>query len=216
MSPYLVMEYSPFGTLKEFLSSGEVKISFQEKLGYCQNVAKGLEALHACSIVHGDVKIENTLVFAKPGAGGYIVKLSDFGHALVDYSSRYLGTELLNAPEIRKRELVCVESLTPYLKCDVFSYGLFVWETLQDGKRYRKFGKAEDPVEWLNGLPKDELLRLALLGLYRIDLTTMTVAVRIVFQNVFGATLRDDPEDRAPVREIVGLYKSVIGTEITE
>lgn len=204
-SLYLVVEYSPFGTLNEFLSARKGTVTCQEKLGYCQDVASGLEALHSCSIAQGDVKMENTLVFGKPETTGYIVKLSDFGHALTDDNSRYLGTELLNAPEIRKRGLVGLRSLDEHFKSDIFSYGLLVWEIVQDGERYQIFGGMEDPVGWLNNLPKDGLLQLALLALRR---ATMTAAVRHELQNILNVTIRDDPEDRAIIQDIVEFYSS--------
>lgn len=210
VSPYLVMEYSSFGTLTEFLSLRKGSVSFQEKAWYCRDVARGLEALHSCNIAHGDVKMENTLVFAISGTDSYIVKLSDFGHAIINGNTRYLGTELLSAPEVRKQELGGLQSLAQHFKCDIFSYGLLVWEALQDGQRYQNLKEMNNPAGWLNNLPKDELLRLALLALYRVGSTAITVALRVVLQNIFKATLRDNPEDRASIKELIILYGSVV------
>lgn len=208
ISLYLVVEYSSVGTLKQFLSATKGTVSWSEKLGYCQDIAIGLEALHGCSIAHGDVKMENTLVFAKPGTPNCIIKLSDFGSALTCDNSRYLGTDLLNAPETRNRGVGALRSLEQHFKSDIFSYGPLVWEVLQDGQRYQKFGGMPDPVQWLNSLPKDELLRSALQALNIVQSPTMTTAMESVFGRVLKATIRDEPEDRAAAQTVVDLYRS--------
>ncbi|EXM13913.1 hypothetical protein FOTG_17649 [Fusarium oxysporum f. sp. vasinfectum 25433] len=65
-----------------------------------RDIAEGLKSLHDCGIVHGDVKLENVLVF--PGLDRkHIAKLSDFGHSLVDLGrgggpQRYNGTPIMN------------------------------------------------------------------------------------------------------------------------
>jgi serine/threonine protein kinase len=57
-----VLEYTPYGTLKEFLK-GHNELTERELIFLSAQVAHGLEALHRCKICHGDIKTQNVLVF---------------------------------------------------------------------------------------------------------------------------------------------------------
>ncbi|KAJ5946758.1 hypothetical protein N7454_003597 [Penicillium verhagenii] len=105
------------------------------------DLASGLMALHRCGIVHGDLKADNVVVFSsldRPSLS--LAKLSDFGHSILVGStpkkrSRYLGTTLYNAPEVAFQEdrPIPIEQLH---KCDIWAFGLCVWEILADGNSY--------------------------------------------------------------------------------
>ena len=62
--PYLVTEFADQGTLRELLQ--KKKISVASRLKLCGNVASGLHAMHMCGVSHGDLKLENVLVFREP------------------------------------------------------------------------------------------------------------------------------------------------------
>ena len=59
--PFLVTEYAEQGTLRDFLR--KVPTSTISKLQLCGNIASGLHAMHMCGVSHGDLKLENVLVF---------------------------------------------------------------------------------------------------------------------------------------------------------
>jgi len=97
-------------------------------------VACGLAYLHSCGVMHRDVKACNVLLDGQQHA-----KLSDFGiatylvpavvgsddderYALSEYTAE-TGTYRQMAPEV-------ILHKTYNHKCDVYSYGLLVWETL--------------------------------------------------------------------------------------
>ena len=61
--PFLVTEYAERGTLRDFLRN--VPTSILSKLTLCGNIASGLHAMHRCGVAHGDLKLENVLVFGK-------------------------------------------------------------------------------------------------------------------------------------------------------
>ncbi|KAL8703472.1 MAG: hypothetical protein Q9201_003346 [Fulgogasparrea decipioides] len=66
--PVLVPEVAELGNLAEVLETARKEdraLAFQDKIALCIDIAHGLEILHACDIVHGDVKCENVLVFEK-------------------------------------------------------------------------------------------------------------------------------------------------------
>jgi serine/threonine protein kinase len=83
LSLFVVSKYSPFGTLKDFLSQHGALLGLYRKAKLCCDVARGLEKVYASKLAHGDVKLENALVFSDRN-GGHIVKISDFGHARLD------------------------------------------------------------------------------------------------------------------------------------
>jgi len=100
--PYLLVPYATHGTFRDYLRSASSEISLQSKEILLGDIASALTSLHLCGIVHGDVKLDNVLIFIswdRPSAT--IAKLTDFGHSIVignDYQSgskdspRYTGT----------------------------------------------------------------------------------------------------------------------------
>ncbi|KAF6837449.1 serine threonine-protein phosphatase 6 regulatory ankyrin repeat subunit b [Colletotrichum plurivorum] len=80
--PYLVVEYAPLGTLRQYLGKAKPKLVDVEIL--LGDVASALAALHTCGIIHGDVKLDNVLVFPswdRPAKA--LAKVTDFGHAII-------------------------------------------------------------------------------------------------------------------------------------
>jgi serine/threonine protein kinase len=205
LSLYLVAEFATFGTLRDYLTkqpNGAVSIA--EKIKFCHDLASGVAVLHSCGIVQGDLKLENTLVFTSD-SGGILVKLSDFGHSILDDESRYIGTAIFNAPEVRRGCLSSTARVDHY-RCDIFSYGLMAWEIIQDGRRYVDFTKIKDPLTWLNGLPKDDLLLKALLATR--DLLQADASKVVFFQSVLEYTLKDNPNDRRTIDGVLKLFNS--------
>ena len=144
-APIVALELAQFGNLQMFLSEKELLDPDREML--CLDVACGLEAVHACCVAHGDVKLENVLVCAH-SERRFIAKLSDFELALLDNELvSYKGTPTYNAPEVYKQQRCIPEAsysgqrISPALltKCDVFSFGLLVFEIMCNGKRYYTF-----------------------------------------------------------------------------
>lgn len=99
--PYIAVEYAMFGSLRQYLAESER--SLRTKIIMAGDVAAGLNALHQCEIVHGDLKLDNVVVLQSwdrpPGA---IAKLCDFGHAIVlsgdKRHQKYYGSALYVPP----------------------------------------------------------------------------------------------------------------------
>lgn len=137
--PSLVVENAFYGTLDNFIS---VFISHQAdgwtlRHRLCQDIARGLEALHSEGIVHGDVKPQNILVknsssIKNDPESVITARLTDFGHSSFcsennGYES-YVGTPLFSSPEVLVTLYGDSASETlkrgDWPKCDVWSFGL--------------------------------------------------------------------------------------------
>lgn len=147
--PYIVVEYGIGGDLRSYLQD-RPQSSLKAKIIHCGDVACGLMALHQCGIVHGDLKLNNVIVFESwDRPSGTIAKLCDFGHSILlavenPNELRYVGTTLYNAPEVAKQKHTPIEWENLH-KCDIWAYGLLVWEILADGEIYFKRKWRHDP-----------------------------------------------------------------------
>lgn len=97
----------------------------EEVVKICLDIVKGLEHLHP-NVIHRDLKPANILL-DKAG----VAKISDFGLARCKYKT-YLSTRQPDAGTLAYMAPECfnpeIGRLTP--KCDVFSFGVILWELL--------------------------------------------------------------------------------------
>jgi serine/threonine protein kinase len=153
-TPFLVMEYADFGTLSNHLKATQLHTPMPVKARFylALDVSCGLQALHACGLIHGDVKTSNVLVCGRTWALGYsapdeympyTAKLADFGSSLTkeeanEHVFQYTGTALYNAPEVEVLDCGFTNrgSFIDYKLADVYSFGLLLWEVVHGGNFY--------------------------------------------------------------------------------
>ncbi|CAN1270957.1 Serine/threonine-protein kinase STY13 [Linum perenne] len=118
----VVVEYLPGGTLKKFLiRNRRKKLAFKVVIQLALDLSRGLNYLHSKKIVHRDVKTENMLLDSQR-----TLKIADFGVARVEAQNPRdmtgeTGTLGYMAPEVLDGK--------PYnRKCDVYSFGICLWE----------------------------------------------------------------------------------------
>ncbi|KAH7858020.1 hypothetical protein Vadar_019121 [Vaccinium darrowii] len=118
----VLVEYQTSGTLKKFLyMNRKKKLAFKTVIQLALDLSRGLSYLHSKKIVHRDVKAENMLLDARK-----TLKIADFGVARVEAQNPQdmtgeTGTLGYMAPEVLDGK--------PYnRKCDVFSFGICLWE----------------------------------------------------------------------------------------
>ncbi|PWA55828.1 protein kinase superfamily protein [Artemisia annua] len=118
----VVVEYLPGGTLKKYLiRNSRKKLSFKVVIQLALDLSRGLSYLHSKKIVHRDVKTENMLLDLNR-----TLKIADFGVARVEAQNPRdmtgeTGTLGYMAPEVLDGK--------PYnRKCDVYSFGICLWE----------------------------------------------------------------------------------------
>ncbi|KAL6522666.1 hypothetical protein OROHE_016513 [Orobanche hederae] len=118
----VLVEFLPGGTLKNFLyKNRKKKLAFKIVIQLALDLSRGLSYLHSKKIVHRDVKAENMLLDSNR-----TLKIADFGVARVEAQNPRdmtgeTGTLGYMAPEVLDGK--------PYnRKCDVYSFGICVWE----------------------------------------------------------------------------------------
>ncbi|KAJ6031533.1 ankyrin [Penicillium herquei] len=139
--PVLVVEYADHGSLADLQHRYDLMPSTRHQLGL--DIGRGLQMLHQCGIIHGDVKSENVLIFNHPDRE-YIAKLSDFGFSMVKEaadSKVYVGgTRPWKAPEAKHP---VPKHFLPAI--DIYSYGLLLWRLASDGHDPFRFWAPTSP-----------------------------------------------------------------------
>ena len=120
----IVTEFMRRGSLLDYLHRHHpLRAAVQVKLAL--DVARGMDYLHRCNIVHRDLKAANLLMNEHGDC-----KVADFGVArVVDGASvmtAETGTYRWMAPEVVAHQRYDA-------KCDVFSYGVLLWEIVTGG-----------------------------------------------------------------------------------
>ncbi|KAG5787285.1 hypothetical protein H9Q69_013645 [Fusarium xylarioides] len=132
--PQLVIEHAEHGTLEDLQSNSKSPLSFAVKQKLLYDAGKGLSIIHACSIIHGDIKRQNVLIFAdKSGDGAYIAKLADFGGAVYGSEKHDSYRFICKTPRCAAPETDGIVTAEAAKLCDVYSFGLLVCETFADG-----------------------------------------------------------------------------------
>ncbi|PYH94510.1 kinase-like protein [Aspergillus ellipticus CBS 707.79] len=128
--PVLVVEYADHGNLADLQKKHDLPPATRGRLAL--DIGEGLEMLHRCGIIHGDVKSENILICSHPERE-YIAKLSDFGFSMVGEAANdevYVGgTRPWKAPEAKSPVPRHLLQAT-----DIYSYGLLLWRLATDGE----------------------------------------------------------------------------------
>lgn len=166
--PTVVVERAPYGSLLDFLRSDEFRAtrsSLVAKVYLCLDVLNGItvrssiifpasipkvasdekQALHACDILHGDIKCENALVFKTENgtAENWRVKISDFGHSILNMEGKtpdeftrreVLGTDFYSPPELNDAEAIL--EVANMKSVDIWCWGLLMWKVMIDGADY--------------------------------------------------------------------------------
>lgn len=120
----IVTEFMRRGSLLDYLHRHHpLKHSVQAKLAL--DVARGMDYLHRCNIIHRDLKAANLLMNEHGDC-----KVADFGVArVVDAActmTAETGTYRWMAPEVVSHQRYDA-------KCDVFSFGILLWEVATGG-----------------------------------------------------------------------------------
>ena len=118
---FIVSELVTNGSLFDYLHVEKNSPSVDQSLAWASHVAHGMKHLHDHDMIHRDLKSPNILL-----AIGWVAKLCDFGTARelsVTITTSQAGTYRWMSPEIMKKATARINK-----KCDLFSYGMVLFE----------------------------------------------------------------------------------------
>jgi serine/threonine-protein kinase len=119
---YIAMEFLRGQSLREILDSGVV-LPIEKIVHIAAQVADGLAFAHASGIVHRDIKPPNIMVLDSG-----VVKITDFGIALLPTGSRTLAGTVFGSPKYMSPEQVVGRPVDG--RADIFSLGAVLYEML--------------------------------------------------------------------------------------
>ncbi|KAJ3847883.1 hypothetical protein EV368DRAFT_87213 [Lentinula lateritia] len=209
--PALVLEYSDLGTLAQFQSNSIGALSFDVRKKLCWDVAKGISILHACSVIHGDLKHENVLIYPNrdPRASvKYVAKISEFRGSLMDIGAENSQSPSTPAGPWSAPELYSDTAMTEEILrlTDVYSFGLLVWRTIMNGENpYQLPQSNAEPMSELQIFElkrSNELLAVAKESILHRELSPNSVEIlHCVLEN----TIQSNPSSRNLVRAVAAL-----------
>nr|QNL15283.1 mitogen-activated protein kinase kinase kinase 7-like protein [Littorina littorea] len=140
----LVMEYAEGGSLYNVLhgSGPQPHYTPAHALSWLLQCARGVEYLHAMkpkALVHRDLKPPNLLLIQY----GTVLKICDFGTAcdIQTHMTNNKGSAAWMAPEV-------FEGSNYSEKCDVFSWGIIMWEVFTRRKPFDEIGGPAFRIMW--------------------------------------------------------------------
>lgn len=139
----LIMEFAEGGSLYNVLhSNSQPHYTAGHAISWALQCAKGVAYLHNMKpkpLIHRDLKPPNLLLIL----GGQTLKICDFGTAcdLTTYMTNNKGSAAWMAPEV-------FEGSRYTEKCDVFSWGIILWEILSRKKPFDDIGGSAFRIMW--------------------------------------------------------------------
>ena len=133
---YLVMEYLRGRTLKEIIRS-EGPMPMARVVEIVRQVSGALEAAHAESVVHRDLKSDNIMLEEATGGGDW-AKVLDFGIAKIQQTAQSVHETdpgltspnlIIGTPQYMSPEQ-CSQASDIDTRSDVYSFGVIVYEML--------------------------------------------------------------------------------------
>uniref|UniRef100_A0A3B3R1N2 Mitogen-activated protein kinase kinase kinase 7 n=1 Tax=Paramormyrops kingsleyae TaxID=1676925 RepID=A0A3B3R1N2_9TELE len=140
----LVMEYAEGGSLYNVLHGAEPLPCYtaSHAMSWCFQCSQGVSYLHGMkpkALIHRDLKPPNLLLVA----GGTVLKICDFGTAcdIQTHMTNNKGSAAWMAPEV-------FEGSNYSEKCDVFSWGIILWEVITRRKPFDEIGGPAFRIMW--------------------------------------------------------------------
>ncbi|KAJ5106162.1 hypothetical protein N7456_002837 [Penicillium angulare] len=186
VQPQLVLEAAD-RTLDDLLSSAE-DLPFRTRFSLARDVVNGLAAIHACGIVHGDLKTVNILTV------GYTAMIADFSHSWVDTGERlriHVGTRGFMAPEMVRRDIIYDAKAL-----DVYSVGVVLWRTLLKNDDLPRIPEDLDNTR-SSELGDDPCLTAALEGMVACVEGDANRPRDNLIREILRATISQDPQNRS-------------------
>lgn len=119
---YMAMEFLEGQELRGLLAAGH-PLEIERAADMAAQVAEGLAYAHEHGVVHRDIKPANIMIVRNG-----LVKITDFGIALMPSASRTLAGMILGSPKYMSPEQVLGQTIDG--RSDIFSLGVVLYEML--------------------------------------------------------------------------------------
>jgi len=156
--PLIITEWMPHGSLDQFIVRHRGTIVEEILLTFAIQIAKGMEFLQSCRIVHRDLATRNVLVESRDR-----VKVCDFGLSRMFGEKDYYRShnEMARIP-VRWFAPESIKELKFTAESDVWSYGVTIWEMFElwgSSKEYANPYEDLQPKEILDFLASGSRLQ---------------------------------------------------------
>ncbi|OAQ87514.1 ankyrin repeats (3 copies) domain-containing protein [Purpureocillium lilacinum] len=122
--PNLALELAQYGTLEDCLQHLRSYESSLRKAHLSCDIALGLAAIHACGLVHGDIKPGNIIIQSHPSRS-VVAKLSDF-NGVSSAESYGSNPYSFGTPEWQAPEAAIQEPTVDWQLCDVYAFCMVI------------------------------------------------------------------------------------------
>ncbi len=143
---YMAMEFLEGQTLSNLLKQYPEGLNLDVAIRIACQIGKALETIHEAGLVHRDLKPDNIMVLAEPGAPLFMcnVKILDFGIARdVDGVNSITGEMMIGTPKFMSPEQTRGEKLTQ--QSDIYNLGLILYAMLTGKEPF----KSDSPVGYV-------------------------------------------------------------------
>lgn len=156
---HLIMEYLPFGSLRDYLIKNKERIDYKQLLLYASQICKGMEYLSSKRYIHRDLATRNILVESK-----LRVKIGDFGltKVLPQDKEYYMVKEPGESPIF----WYAPESLTDSkfsVASDIWSFGVVLYELFTHNDK-----SCSPPAVFMSMMGNDKQGQLIVYHLYEL------------------------------------------------
>uniref|UniRef100_A0A6T7QL64 non-specific serine/threonine protein kinase n=1 Tax=Hanusia phi TaxID=3032 RepID=A0A6T7QL64_9CRYP len=177
---HIVMEYAPYGTLKQNLNKMPAALPEENALWIFQNIINGLVYLHQKKILHRDLKSDNIFIGEQ-----HIPKLGDFGVAKRLNTAQPMAVSVVGTPLYLSPELCNGQ---PYdAKSDVWACGVLLYEICSQGRLPFHAGN------------HGAVIKKILMGEY----APLPSRYSTFVQDLLGSCLRQNPTERPSTEQIM-------------
>ncbi|KAK4472714.1 hypothetical protein MN116_003941, partial [Schistosoma mekongi] len=161
-SSYVIV--STINELQEMLSDDLIKLQRVELLRFALDIADALHYFESLSLFHRDIAARNVII-----TEGFVAKLCDFGYTCTEDESKigymqmdrdYLPAKWM-APE-------CLTNQCYTSKCDVWSYGILLWEMFSMGNTPYEGLNDDEIIDWLTSGNRNPRPYLATSSIYQL------------------------------------------------
>ncbi|KAL6747663.1 kinase-like domain-containing protein [Haematococcus lacustris] len=116
-----------------------------------REIAMGLEHLHACNVVHGDIKPANVLLHdSRADSRGFHALLTDFGLSKLVLGSKHISKNASGTTNYMAPELFLDREVSR--STDVYAFGIMLWEMVHGCPAYYPLHQSQVLVMVIQGM----------------------------------------------------------------